>query len=121
VFVSLEILGTVVIHAALMLAAWLYAGFLAQPHIYKAYHPHNTYWTVIGGELLVGVAFGLQCIVADAWIRTAPLVVAALFITLQGAAAIPIIRWQRKQAEEEKERERAAEARLAAEERYYGD
>lgn len=120
-FVSLEALSTIAIHIALLLASYAYAAFLAQPHIYRAYHPHNTIWTVVGGEVLVGVAFGLECLLAAAWIQTAPIIAAALFLTLHIAAMLPIWRWQRRQAAEEKAREQAVDARLAAEERGYGD
>lgn len=120
-YISLEAIGLIAIHAALLLACAGYAAFLGQAHIYKAYHPHHTIWTVVGGEILVGVAFGIACIVGAAWIQAAPLIAACLFITLQGAAAIPIWRWQRQQAEEERAREQALEQRLAAEERGYGD
>lgn len=120
-YISLEALGSIAIHIALLLACIGYAAFLAQPHIYKAYHPHNTIWTVVGGEMLVGIALGLECFVAGAWIQAQPLASAAFFLTLHIAAFWPIWRWQRKQAEEEKARERAVEARLAAEEREYGN
>jgi uncharacterized membrane protein len=122
VFISLSLIGSVATHIALLLASYAYASWLAQDHIYRAYHPHNTIFTVIGGEVLVGIAFGVECIVAADWIRAEPTVAAGLFITLHVAAMIPIWRWQRRQAAVEKARERAVEARLAAEERgVYGD
>ena len=120
-YIPLELIGILATHIALFLACWAYAAFLGQPHIYRAYHPHHTIWTVVGGELLVGVAFAIACVVADGWIRTAPLIAFVLFGSLQCAAAIPIWRWQRKQATEEKARETAIEARLAAEEREHGN
>lgn len=120
-YISLPLLGSIAVHIALLLACYAYAAFLAQPHIYRAYHPNNTIYTVIGGEILIGVAFGMECIIAAAWMRTEPLIGAVLFITLHGAAVVPIWRWQRRQAAEERAREQAAEERLAAEERGYGD
>jgi hypothetical protein len=120
-YISLALLGSIAIHIALLLACYAYAAFLAQPHIYKAYHPHNTIYTVIGGEALIGFAFGAECAIAAEWIRIAPMIAMVLFFTLHMAAVIPIARWQARQAAEEKARERAAEERLAAEERDYGD
>ena len=120
-YIPLEFIGSIAIHVALLLACYAYAAWLAKPEVYRAYHPHNTIYTVIGGEAMVGTAFGLECIIAADWFRAAPLIALLLFITLHGSAAIPIWQWQRRQKAEERARERAVEERLAAEEHGYGD
>lgn len=120
-YISLEAISLIAIHVALCLACAAYAAFLGQDHIYRAYHPRHTFWTVVGGEAFVGIAFALACVFARAWVQAEPLIAVVLFLTLQGVACIPIYRWQRQQGEAEREREKAADARLAKEMHDYGN
>lgn len=95
----------VVIHLALLLICALYAALLQR--VYRAYHPDRTWMTVVGGEGLVGIALAGVCATG-----ALPWEAAAYFITLQGAAGIPIILWQLAQAE----RRRDIRARLERDE-----
>lgn len=81
------------IHLSLFLVCAGYAALLQR--VYRLYHPDRTWVTVVGGEVLVG------CGVGALWLVGAlPWDAMAYFITLQGAAGLPIIVWQLGQAEE---------------------
>jgi hypothetical protein len=91
---------SVVIHLLLFLAAIGYAALLNA--IYELYHPDHTWITVVGGVCLVGVALIAEyAALGPSWLLM------PAYFTLNGAAGIPIIRWQRRQA---RKRRAAAEA-----------
>jgi hypothetical protein len=94
-----EIPWSIVIHLGLFLVSAAYAAFLQR--IYKLYHPDHTWVTVVGGVVLVGGAFALEC-----YVWSIPPIAVLLFATLFAASGIPIIRWQRQQ-QAERERVRA--------------
>jgi len=101
------------VHLALFLACVGYAAALQR--VYRWYHPDRTWITVVIGETLVGLALGALCAAG-----VLPWSAAAYFITLQGAAGLPIIFWQlaeaqarraRRDALKAEEREHATQAR----------
>lgn len=93
-----------VIHAALFLATAAYAALLER---HPGYAPDWTWATVVGGNSIIIGALALL-----AWLTPfVPWPVVLIDITLNCAAGVPIIWWQRRQT-----RQRAAE-RAAAKER----
>jgi hypothetical protein len=81
------------IHALLFIAAMGYAKFLNQPHVHEAYSPNYVWVTVVGGDILIGLAFGALWIIG-----VFPLIVLALYISLHVAAGLPIVYWQQQRA-----------------------
>jgi hypothetical protein len=82
------------VHALLFLAAIGYAKFLNQPHVHAWYSPDYVWMTVVGGDMLIGLAFG-----ALYWIGVVTLLVPALYISLHISAGLPIVAWQHQRAD----------------------
>lgn len=80
----------IIIHIALFTAASAYALFLNQKHIYEWYNPDRTWITVVGGDVLIGLALLGIC-----YIGALPWDVLTYWITLHATAGVPIIVWQR--------------------------
>lgn len=81
----------VLIHILLFAAAWIYARFLNQDRVQEWYRPDYVEVTVIGGDVLIGLAIGAL------WFTgVLPWVVIPLYISLHLSAGIPIMWWQRK-------------------------
>lgn len=81
------------IHAVLFIAGIGYAKFLNQKKVHEWYSPDRVWVTVVGGDVLIGLAFGalwLMGIIA--------LLIPALYISLHIAAGLPIISWQQQRA-----------------------
>lgn len=86
---------SIVIHLVLFGVALGYAKFLNKKEVYEWYHPDRTWMTVVGGDLLIGIALAAEC-----YIGTLPWMALLLYGTLHVAAGLPIIHWQRRQADE---------------------
>lgn len=78
------------IHIALLAASTLYAAFLNQRHVYEWYNPDRTWLTVIGGDVLIGLA-----LLGVVWVGALPTAVIPYWISLHIVAGVPIIVWQR--------------------------
>lgn len=91
----------ILVHVGLAAAAALYAAFLNQRHVYEWYNPDRTWLTVIGGDVLIGLA--LAALVA---LEALPADVLLYWLTLHLCAGTPIIFWQLRRA-----KKRAAELR----------
>jgi hypothetical protein len=83
----------IAIHIGLFLAAWGYARLLNRELVHRWYSPDRVYLTVIGGDVLIGLALGAL------WgIGVVALEVLGYYTTLHIAAGAPIIYWQRRRA-----------------------
>lgn len=83
----------ILIHITLAAACTGYAAFLNQRRVQEWYQPDRTWVTVIGGDVLIGLA--LASLVA---VGALPADVLAYWTTLHIAAGTPIIVWQRIRA-----------------------
>lgn len=82
------------IHLVLFCAAMAYAKFLNQRKVHEWYSPDRVWLTVVGGDVLIGLAFGALWLL-DVFSLSVP----ALYISLHVAAGLPIISWQQHRAE----------------------
>ena len=82
------------VHVLLFIAAIGYAKFLNQEAIHRWYSPDYVWTTVVGGDILIGLAFGGLYLIG-----VVGLLVPALYISLHIAAGLPIITWQQQRAD----------------------
>lgn len=97
----------ILIHVALAAICTLYALFLNQRHIYEWYNPDRTWMTVIGGDVLIGLA-----LLAIVYLGALPAAALLYWTSLHVVAGIPIIVWQhiraRKRARQIRDLDRSA-------------
>jgi hypothetical protein len=86
-------------HALLFIAASAYAAFLNQDHVQAWYRPDRVEVTVIGGDVLIGIAIGVLWLLG-----VFGGIVPLLYTTLHIAAGLPIMAWQRQKREQRKHR-----------------
>lgn len=82
------------IHLLLFCVAMGYAKFLNQKKVHEWYSPDRVWLTVVGGDVLIGLAFGALYL-----LDVFSLIVPTLYISLHLAAGLPIISWQQHRAE----------------------
>lgn len=77
------------VHAVLFIAAIGYAKLLNHRPIHEWYSPDYVWLTVVGGDFLIGLAFGVLYL-----LDVVPLIAPTLYVSLHVAAGLPIISWQ---------------------------
>ena len=106
--------GIALVHALLFIASSIYALFLNQEHVQAWYRPDRVEVTVIGGDVLIGVA-----ILALTLLGVFDAIVPILYTSLHIVAGVPIMVWQRTKREQRKRNQDAIKRRQ--EERHSSD